>query len=571
MTVMIPDHYSLKTPSGEKKFFNELKADPHTDGWVALHSLNIAKHKTKTEGECDMVLMIPGHGILIIEVKGVNCHRVDGTWHYDDARKPDLGPFKQAQTARWSIFKNLTDRNSAFSGLVFYSAVIFPTFDFNETSDEWHRWQFLNKSDIEREPYSKSLVRMLEKAHTHIQSKQGQGWYHRKNSRPSLEMVNLLKNALRPDFSYVSGPYDHIKTAETEIRKFTEQQFAVIDSIEANKRNVVSGPAGTGKTLLGEELFRSSANRGHRTLMMCFNQNLGEHLKNQLSDAVEDSDGGSQVSTFHSILAEGFEIPEPADSNFWSQVLPEQFLTRALETSMEPRFDFLILDETQDLISDLYLDCLDFLVVGGLKKGCWTFLGDFDNQNLYLPQEGGSVEALTKLSDRDVNFSRHVLRMNCRNSRQIVWWLRKTLDINPDYTECMNDLEVQGVRWHYWKSDSEHSQKLNWVIEETLKDFRPSDIVLLSYASGFEQYQDLKPEIKAKLCPLNSKKESDRNKIRWSSVHGFKGLESNVVILSHLTSLENHVFYVAMSRAKLKVHALANNRLKERIVGIARS
>ena len=44
-----------------------------------------------------------------------------------------------------------------------------------------------------------------------------------------------------------------------------------------------------------------------------------------------------------------------------------------------------------------------------------------------------------------------------------------------------------------------------------------------------------------------------------------------MVILSHLTSLENHVFYVAMSRAKLKVHALANNRLKERIVGIARS
>ena len=76
----------------------------------------------------------------------------------------------------------------------------------------------------------------------------------------------------------------------------------MIDSIEANKRNVVSGPAGTGKTLLGEELFRSSANRGYRTLMMCFNQNLGEHLKNQLSDAVEDSDGGSQVSTFHSIL-----------------------------------------------------------------------------------------------------------------------------------------------------------------------------------------------------------------------------------------------------------------------------
>ena len=571
MTVMIPDHYFPRTPWGEKKFFNELKADPNTDGWVALHSFNIAKHKTKTEGECDMVLMIPGHGILIIEVKGVNCHRIDGTWYYDDARKPDLGPFKQAGTARWSIFKNLTERNPAFSGLVFYSAVIFPTFDFNETSDEWHRWQFLNKSDIEREPYSKSLVRLLEKAHTHIQATQGQGWYHKENSRPSLEMVTLLKNALRPDFSYVSGPYDHIKMAETELRKFTEQQFGVIDSIEANDRNVVSGPAGTGKTLLGEELFRSSVSRGHRTVMMCFNHNLGEHLNRQLSDSVEDSDGGSQVSTFHSILAEGFEIPEPADSNFWSQVLPEQFLTRALETNMEPRFDFLILDETQDLISDLYLDCLDFLLAGGLKNGCWTFLGDFDNQNLYMPQEGGSVEALTKIADRGVNFSRHVLRMNCRNSKQIVWWLRKSLEINPDYTECMNDLEVQGVEWHYWNSDSEHAQKLNWIVEETLKDFRASDIVLLSYASGFEQYQGLKPDIKAKLCPLNSKKESDRNKIRWSSVHGFKGLESNVVILSHLTSLENHVFYVAMSRGRLKVIALASNRLKERIVELARS
>ena len=63
MTLMIPAQMGPSTPHSEKTFFTELRDDPATDDWTALHSLNIVRHHNKLEGECDMVVLVPERGI----------------------------------------------------------------------------------------------------------------------------------------------------------------------------------------------------------------------------------------------------------------------------------------------------------------------------------------------------------------------------------------------------------------------------------------------------------------------------------------------------------------------------
>ena len=43
----------------------------------------------------------------------------------------------------------------------------------------------------------------------------------------------------------------------------------------------------------------------------------------------------------------------------------------------------LIIDEAQDLITSKYLDVFDKCLSGGLRRGAWTFLGDFSQQAIY--------------------------------------------------------------------------------------------------------------------------------------------------------------------------------------------
>ena len=50
-------------------------------------------------------------------------------------------------------------------------------------------------------------------------------------------------------------------------------------------------------------------------------------------------------------------------------------------------FDFLLIDEFQDMLddNDSFLIAFDSILKGGLERGRFAFFGDFDNQSLYHP------------------------------------------------------------------------------------------------------------------------------------------------------------------------------------------
>ena len=64
-------------------------AGPDTSFWTVLHSFDIADHRRRLAGEIDFLCMVPGKGVLVVEVKG--CHelrRHGGDWYY--GRSPCL-------------------------------------------------------------------------------------------------------------------------------------------------------------------------------------------------------------------------------------------------------------------------------------------------------------------------------------------------------------------------------------------------------------------------------------------------------------------------------------------------
>ena len=136
MARMIPPVMSTYRYDGEREIALKLENDPATEDWTALHSLDIADHHSQVIGECDFVLIIPGQGLLCVEVKGCRSLKVDkGLWYYGSKPQGDKrGPFKQAADNMYSIRNYLFKNRPDFSRLVFWSAVIFPYISFCKSS-----------------------------------------------------------------------------------------------------------------------------------------------------------------------------------------------------------------------------------------------------------------------------------------------------------------------------------------------------------------------------------------------------------------------------------------------------
>lgn len=167
---MIPPQISAKVPKGEQLIFRKLRDDPGTRDWIVFHSFDIRRHSVRIEGEADLVVAVPGLGVLCIEVKGCGVSRHDGLWtyEYDPPRTSPVGPFRQASEASYSLRDYVFRRDASLAPLVFYSAVIFTEIEFDERSLEWDPWQVITKSALLRNPISRIVERVLESAHSKL-------------------------------------------------------------------------------------------------------------------------------------------------------------------------------------------------------------------------------------------------------------------------------------------------------------------------------------------------------------------------------------------------------------------
>jgi superfamily I DNA/RNA helicase len=237
-------------------------------------------------------------------------------------------------------------------------------------------------------------------------------------------------------------------------------------------------------------------------------------------------------------------VPEETH-DYFSETLPLEFLMRSEELSDSSRFDYLIIDETQDLLTENYLDVLDAMLKGGLKDGAWCCFGDFTGQAIYLNDPVKAADSL----NRRATFVRHPpLRVNCRNTRRIAD--QNTLLTGVARAKLNTPLPEGDPVGIHFESREAIAARVEEVIRTLAGQKVPlAKITILSAHRWEGSFLD---------CQYLNQKRNEG--LDFHTVHSFKGLENSVIILTGFTNLSDEVFrrllYVGISRARVKLYII---------------
>ena len=562
---MIPPILDPKTRSpGEREAFQRLQNDPATDGWIVLHSLDLPRHRHQLSGEIDFVILVPGKGVLCLEVKAHHkVFRKDGLWFLGGDDPDPRGPFKQASEAMHSLRSRVMARRSKLGSVLFWSAVLFPYVRFSETSEEWHSWQVI---DAEKwvAPLSESVLRVLDEAREFVTASRAGGWFKDDDNLPTSDQCVLIAQTLRPDFEFFESPSSRRRTRIEELKRYTDEQAQALDLMADVERVVFEGPAGTGKTLLAIETARRESLKGKKVLLLCFNRWLGRWLRDQAREL-----DNVTTTTFHSYLLDlaGIRPPAEAGSQYWEQELPAQATDALLRRSETEgaRFDVLVVDEAQDIMQEQYLDVLDLSLGGGLAAGRWRFFSDFARQSIYGATPLSLESFLDKMQGRAF---KALLRINCRNTPRIASYVAVLAGLTPDYTRILRPDDGVQPDLVFYPSRQAQLEALTEKLQEQYNDgYRGEDIVVLS-TMGHGCAMDVEHSPWAdRLKPYGT---FQGGYIGYTTIHAFKGLEAPVIVVTDVSRIgtpeAENLFYVGVTRAVDRLVILVSEAVKPQVV-----
>ena len=140
---IIPSKPYPTNSRAELRVFDKLHESFVNDySYIALHSLNLTKHKTKRFGEADFVL-VTKFGVFVFEVKGGGIQHEAGNWYSTDKHNEThkiQDPFRQAETALHAIDKEIRDAGIfPHAILPIGYGVIFPDVIWDQKGSEWDR------------------------------------------------------------------------------------------------------------------------------------------------------------------------------------------------------------------------------------------------------------------------------------------------------------------------------------------------------------------------------------------------------------------------------------------------
>lgn len=561
--MLIPDSIQEFDSRGERFLYHRFKNDSNTNNFYVLHSVFTNHHLTNVSGELDFLVLAPGLGCFAIEVKHGKVERDGGTWIFTNSKgkstRKTKGPFRQVEDTKHSIRNYILESVSGNKKLLNrLSKVLFATgVAFTSTTDEKLNigpeafpWQIFTKEDL-RLPISKYIKRLSVGWHEEYNK---HPWYDVNSSRPTVEDCEEVLKIIRGDFKIDYSELNRISDNQKLIEQFTQEQFKVLDFTEFNERCLIEGQAGTGKTLIALELTRRKLKEGKRVGFFCFNQKLGKKLNRSLNNVFENSDH-FYSGTLHRYLTKHVSTDPKYDhdNKYYSENLPLEFLIQNEELSDDQKFDVLIVDEAQDLLTENYLEVFDWILKGGIKNGQWTMFGDFTNQAIYI---NNPEKAKLILAQRAFFVNVPPLKLNCRNTKKIANQNTLVTGIEkPEFT----GFTLPGVPIDVqFPSNNKQIKVIESKVKELISNGIDPDMITLLSPKRFENTFLADSEF-----ILNQKKQG----LHVSTIHSYKGLENVVVILYDFPEIiseeSKRLLYVGISRATQQLNIILNNDLEK--------
>lgn len=552
MAKMYPPEISAATKSpAEISLFGKLR-DELDDSWTVLHSVGVASGQRKPWSEIDFVC-ISETGIYCIEVKGGDITRRDGVWIQTNRHGQEFqhteSPFQQVASASTALHHYLRDHkvDTILSRrTVVGSGVATPDVNFGVEGPDINNEIVYDRSDAEQ-PFGDYLDRLGNYWHR---------FFFGTNQVTSIEpiAVRQLIDHIRGDFDLRLSLNQRINRIEQELVQLTAEQYEILDclDIEANPRMLIRGGAGTGKTLCAVELARHHARAGRKVFLCCFNKALAGHLNSRTADMEEIT-----VSNLHdfmeTIVDEAGMLQDLSKDDlqeFFRKSLPEACKEALILRDQMDYFDALILDEGQDLMLDDYTEILDAVLKGGIQDGSWSVFWD-PNQDIY-----GGIDPVVLELLRQSRPLEYRLTKNCRNTRQISDLACSLSGLELEEVANLDGISVE-PRWY--RDNADQRRKISHYVNHLLGEgIDPSDIVILS--TRRLENSCLNEGLIEVPFPLvwwedtGGAQYVDRGLITFSTLHAFKGLESEVVILADVENLVDELpkrqIYVGSSRGR---------------------
>ncbi|RKF27962.1 nuclease [Micromonospora globbae] len=562
---MMPAYCPEGSPPGERALYAALQSADGTNDWFVLHSLGIADHVRHVEGEADFVVIVPGRGVLVVEVKS---HHVinrlpDGLWKLGSDAPTARGPFQQASEAMYSIRRFLTKRGVDLRSIPMLSAVWFTHVRARTMlppTPEWHDWQVLDSEDL-RNGAASAVLRTLAQGMKHLDDKIR--YFSYGGTGPDAAMSARIASLLRPRFEIANVAGDIRRARQTELVTFIEEQYLALDAMADNPAVLFAGPAGSGKTLLAVEAAQREVAQGRSGRLLCFNKLLGRKLSYDLGGAA-----GLTVGTLHQELLRisGSKVPPGAGAAFWERDLPESALEVLLDRP-DLAGDFLIVDEIQDMVRDSYLDVLDLMVAGGLADGRILLFGDFERQAIF---ESGDGRA--SLGARIPRLSSHRLTANCRNLPRIGYQVNLFSKLRPGYRHFRRQDDGVDPTLVPYTAGADQSPLLVQAVR-ALRDegYELNEIVVLSpLRNGSTAQTTPNSWLRQVLHPADGR-HGRPGQLLHTTIQAFKGLEAPAVVVTDLDhrlvpGFES-LMYVGMTRATDRLFALIETGTARTVVG----
>jgi hypothetical protein len=560
MARLIPAFVDDQTPPGEYDVFSRLKNAPKE--WTVIHSLDLAPWNGQRRTEIDFLAIVPDAGILCIEVKSHQQIYFDGErWHPATIKR---SPFKQAADARYAFVRRIEKVAPGLSYIPVVHCCIFPR-AYNELPDSlsvrsyelMDRAAFLATEDA----FCSDLRRRMLEAIGDDP-----------NLRPLTEpipaaTVDRIAELCVPVSRRRPDAREEVVRAREDLEcTLRGQQKPVLNLARTNARLVVSGGAGTGKTLIAMEVARRAASQGSRVALLCFNRLVG----NWMAQAVA---GGGPVppnlvvDRVTRLLAKlsGVAVPPEPGAAYWDGAFLDAVEDRLTDPDFRAsaEFDLLVVDEAQDILARPRLwSCLTQFLSGSVTDGRYVLFGDFEHQVL------GAKDTVDRVLDgvlRAGACARYTLSENCRNVRIVgeaaVCMSGFERDMYTGYlrgTGSTNDVSLDA-----YDSPAEQEALLAKHLAALRKaGYRDGEITVLSFCSPTSSAAERLRAGGHRLVALGSSDERT-GRIGYTSVHAFKGMENCAIVLTDVivgsADFHRQLFYTAMTRSTGPVRILGHS------------
>ncbi|PKM64157.1 MAG: hypothetical protein CVU96_04270 [Firmicutes bacterium HGW-Firmicutes-20] len=543
MAIMYPSALPqtfVKKDRGEGKLFQLLKEQLSND-WIVYHSVywhgKPSPGSKRRDGETDFICTHPKHGILIIEVKGgvfITFDPVTSLWTStdNDLQMHDItNPFHQARSNKYALIQAITqlpgwhdfDDEQISRNINIGYCVVFTDVNRIQGTLPFEAKKEFTLFDYHCQQLNKHLVNILD--------------YFCEDKPFSMKLTQKihqdLQKAYAPSFVLDRKLSHWISDEEKIVFELTEEQYRFLDLIRYIPRASIFGCAGCGKTLLATRKAEIAASQNLRTLLVCYNQILGEHFRKFASDK-ENLTAGN----FHPFISDQLK-GSLAESILYDDVaLREAVFSNEIEL-----FDCILIDEAQDF-SAIQLEILLFLLKeNGMIYYFWDANQKIIQTDLHIPKD----------------IPPFVLDTNLRNTKYI-------FDaVKPHYYQGISlnhrgplgrKVSVTDPVDH--QNKAELFSRLRTEINKLLVNdgCKPKDITIITMKSVSKSLlRDFAMENVKFTCFEN---ECAENSIRIDTNRRFKGMESSIVIACELDDersmaneeLWHDMCYVSFSRAK---------------------